>query len=171
MAKAATGIINSYTYTGREWDKETGLHYYRARYYDPMEGRFISKDPIAFEGGINVYAYTFNNPIRFTDPFGLDSAGCDNIPSFLETPCRLECCANHDECFDDNKCTAGSWFKGSTKCNPCNQNVFDCFKKCSFSKKDDPDKPNFYCAKLHRYINIPGDFSDEKSAIKACKSN
>ena len=31
-----------YTSTGREWDKETGLYYYRARYYDPMEGRFIS---------------------------------------------------------------------------------------------------------------------------------
>ena len=39
--------------TGREFDKETGLYYYRARYYDPMEGRFISKDPIGFKGGIN----------------------------------------------------------------------------------------------------------------------
>ena len=63
---------NSYTYTGREWDKEVGLYYYRARYYDPMEGRFISKDPIGLNGGINVYAYVQNNPIKYIDPLGLD---------------------------------------------------------------------------------------------------
>ena len=137
----STSFINSFIYTGREWDKETGLYYYRARYYDPMEGRFISKDPIGFDGGINVYAYTFNNPIRFTDPFGLDSAGCDNFPGFLETPCRLECCAKHDECYDNDKCTASSWYKDEPKGNKCNKDVFDCFKKCGFSKKDDPNKP------------------------------
>jgi RHS repeat-associated protein len=60
--------------TGREWDKETGLYYYRARYYDPMEGRFISKDPISFKGkdkDANLYEYTENNPVNFTDPSGL----------------------------------------------------------------------------------------------------
>jgi RHS repeat-associated protein len=71
MARAATGFVNFYTYTGREWDKETGLYYYRARYYDPMEGRFIQKDPIGFKGGVNIYAYTKNNPINFRDPTGL----------------------------------------------------------------------------------------------------
>jgi len=71
MVTPSTGFRNSYAYTGREWDPEAGLYYYRARYYDPMEGRFISKDPIGFEGGINVYAYTRNNPIRYTDPLGL----------------------------------------------------------------------------------------------------
>jgi len=71
VPKASTGFRNSYTYTGREWDKETGLYYYRARYYDPMEGRFIQKDPIGFEGGINVYNYVGSNPINFTDPTGL----------------------------------------------------------------------------------------------------
>lgn len=65
-------IKQAYTYTGREWDKETGLYYYRARYYDPMEGRFISMDPISFQGGdVNLYGYTGNNPINFTDPSGL----------------------------------------------------------------------------------------------------
>ena len=44
-------FANTYAYTGREWDKEIGLYYYRARYYDPMEGRFISRDPIGFAGG------------------------------------------------------------------------------------------------------------------------
>ena len=77
-----------YAFTAREWDRETGLYFYRTRYYDPMEGRFISKDPIAIEGNIythrmnipllqyvssisNPYLYTENNPIRFIDPSGL----------------------------------------------------------------------------------------------------
>ncbi|WP_281287701.1 RHS repeat-associated core domain-containing protein [Geobacter argillaceus] len=62
---------NSLTYTGREWDKETGLYYLRYRYYDPMDGRFISRDPIGFRGGINLYSYVQNNPINFIDPLGL----------------------------------------------------------------------------------------------------
>lgn len=67
-------IKQPFTFTGREWDKETGLYYYRARYYDPMEGRFIPKDPIGFAGGdVNLYGYTKNNPINYTDPSGLAS--------------------------------------------------------------------------------------------------
>ena len=62
---------NAYTYTSREWDKELGLYYYRARYYDPMEGRFISKDPISLSGGdVNLYAYVLNNPTYWIDPAG-----------------------------------------------------------------------------------------------------
>jgi len=60
-----------YAFTGREWDQETGLYYYRARYYEPRAGRFLSQDPIGFSGGTNFYAYAGNNPLRFTDPFGL----------------------------------------------------------------------------------------------------
>ncbi len=73
MGKPANNTFsNSYTYTGREWDKETGLYYYRARYYDPMEGRFISKDPIGFDGGdVNLFAYVQNSPTTRNDPTGL----------------------------------------------------------------------------------------------------
>jgi RHS repeat-associated protein len=62
---------NPYTYTSREYDSETGLLFYRARYYDPKVGRFISEDPIGFEGGdVNFYAYVENNPINHIDPDG-----------------------------------------------------------------------------------------------------
>jgi RHS repeat-associated protein len=58
-------------YTGRELDTETGLYYYRARYYDPMLGRFISEDPVGFSAGdTNLYRYVGNNATNFTDPSG-----------------------------------------------------------------------------------------------------
>jgi len=48
-----------------------GLYYNRARYYSPVVSRFISEDPIEFEGGLNLYAYTGNEPLCATDPSGL----------------------------------------------------------------------------------------------------
>lgn len=70
--KASSGVEKPIRLsTGREWDRETGLYYNRARYYDPMEGRFLSKDKIGFKGGINLYSYVQENPINNIDPFGL----------------------------------------------------------------------------------------------------
>lgn len=65
--------LTRYDYTGRERDPDTGLIYYRARYYDPQLGRFISEDPIGLRGGNNFYSYVDNNPILSTDPSGLCS--------------------------------------------------------------------------------------------------
>jgi RHS repeat-associated protein len=60
-----------YGYTGREFDAESGLYFYRARYYDPGIGRFISVDPMSFEAGdTNLYRYVFNSPTQWTDPSG-----------------------------------------------------------------------------------------------------
>lgn len=68
---ASTGASpNRLKYTGRE-DDNTGLYYYRARYYDPVVGRFISEDPLGFAAGVNFYAYVNNNPINANDPSGL----------------------------------------------------------------------------------------------------
>jgi RHS repeat-associated protein len=67
------GATNGYSFTGREWDSETGLYYYRARYYDPKTGRFISEDPIRFAGGVNFYRYVRNSPTGWRDPWGLQS--------------------------------------------------------------------------------------------------
>ncbi|HXZ80981.1 MAG TPA: RHS repeat-associated core domain-containing protein [Terriglobales bacterium] len=66
-------VVNSYRYTAREFDQETGLYYYRARYYDPNISKFISEDPIRFESGYNLYGYVNNRPTFFTDPLGLFS--------------------------------------------------------------------------------------------------
>jgi len=77
---AQTGTLaNFYTYTGREFDPESGLLYYRARYYDPSIGRFLGEDPLAFKGvQINLYSYVENNPVNAKDPRGLQTErGCD----------------------------------------------------------------------------------------------
>jgi RHS repeat-associated protein len=68
VAGATSG--NAFQYTGRENDG-TGLYHYRARYYNPQVGRFISGDPLEFRGGdANLYAYVWNSPLNFLDPFG-----------------------------------------------------------------------------------------------------
>src|SRR5262249_45380459 len=64
-------LTNAFQYTSREFDAETNLQYSRNRYYDPATGRFLSEDPIGFDGGVNFYAYGQNSPIDESDPDGL----------------------------------------------------------------------------------------------------
>jgi len=72
MTNSTGSATNWFRYTARQFDSDTGLYYYRARYYDPQSGRFLSEDPLGFSGGdANFYASVWNNPILFTDPFGL----------------------------------------------------------------------------------------------------
>lgn len=60
-----------YGYTGRQLDQESGIYYYRNRYYDPQSGRFMSKDPIGINGGdVNLYRYVGNSPVSLVDPNG-----------------------------------------------------------------------------------------------------
>jgi RHS repeat-associated protein len=71
FGSSAGSIRTRYGFTGRENDNLTGLMYYRARWYDAEVGRFISEDPIQFDGGLNWYAYVDNGPLKFTDALGL----------------------------------------------------------------------------------------------------
>jgi RHS repeat-associated protein len=70
-------VTDPYTYTGREFDPETGLLYYRARYYDPMAGRFLQEDIFAglveLPQTLNKYLYVLNDPQNANDPLGLAS--------------------------------------------------------------------------------------------------
>ena len=61
---------NPFTYTAREFDSDSSLYFYRARYYDSNTGRFITKDPRLIDSQLNLYPYVKNNPVRFTDPSG-----------------------------------------------------------------------------------------------------
>jgi RHS repeat-associated protein len=83
-------LANSYTYTARELDAESGLFYYRARYYDPKTGRFLQKDPIIPIKRMNWYVYVENNPINLTDPSGRDV--CEFITRLVcEVACVVVC--------------------------------------------------------------------------------
>ena len=77
---------NAFQYTGRENDG-TGLYYNRARYYSPGYQRFISEDPIGFNGGINVYAYTFDSPTNYSDAGGQQVALPVAIPCLMDPVC------------------------------------------------------------------------------------
>ncbi|QZI69364.1 RHS domain-containing protein [Pseudomonas protegens] len=68
------GVTNPIRFQGQYHDQETGLHYNRYRYYDPRVGRFVSKDPISYAGGLNLYLYA-PNPIEWLDPLGLAKRG------------------------------------------------------------------------------------------------
>jgi len=65
-------VANTTLYTGRELDAETGLYYYRARYYHPHLGRFLTRDPLLYTAGDdNLYRYVADRPVAGIDPFGL----------------------------------------------------------------------------------------------------
>jgi RHS repeat-associated protein len=66
---AAAG--NPFRYTGRRLDPETGLYYYRARYYSPRLGRFLQTDPLGAVDDLNLYGYVTNDAVNFLEPTGM----------------------------------------------------------------------------------------------------
>ena len=68
-------IANRFQYTAREFDSESGLYYYRARYYDQSTGRFLTEDPVQFQSDKNFYRYVRNRPTLLRDPTGRWAGG------------------------------------------------------------------------------------------------
>jgi len=72
ISESNPAAATRYRFTGREFDAETELYYYRARYYDAALARFLSEDPIGFAAGDpNLYRYVGNTPTGHRDPWGL----------------------------------------------------------------------------------------------------
>ncbi|WP_096086538.1 RHS repeat-associated core domain-containing protein [Agaribacterium haliotis] len=81
--KEVDEVENNLRFQGQYFDKESGLHYNRHRYYDPSLGQFTTQDPIGLLGGVNNYQYA-PNPIQWVDPLGLS---CKEEP--ITDPSRL----------------------------------------------------------------------------------
>ena len=70
VAIAQSAIGNAYLFSSRRYDSDTGLYYYRNRMYSPSLGRFLQRDPMWYEDGLNLYAYVGNNSVMYVDPMG-----------------------------------------------------------------------------------------------------
>lgn len=75
-------VYNRILYTGQQYDALTGQYYLRARYYNPILGRFMQED--VYQGdGLNLYAYCGNNPVVYFDPSGLDAIDVETPGYFV----------------------------------------------------------------------------------------
>jgi RHS repeat-associated protein len=136
------------SHAARDSGIETGLHYYRARYYDPNVGRFVSEDPISFNAKqFNFYSYVSNNPARLKDPFGT----CPQFDSVTDyhlrcqkNPTQKERCACHAVYLPD-----GSWQDFIDTCMVCFKKDAKprdvCLCQCNLIKKYAPDQINKSC--------------------------
>jgi RHS repeat-associated protein len=121
-----SAVANFYLFTGRQLDEESGLYFYRARFYDAGKGRFLQRDPLVGRTWINLYEYVRGNPVNKADPSGEQAASPCSVsvvvPAFAPPvdPCKDIC----DRAYKDatlNSGGGGVICDGATKC-PC---VFD----------------------------------------------
>jgi len=66
---------NRYRFSTKPQERAAALSYYGYRYYAPAQGRWLSRDPLEEEGGVNLYVCVDNSPVNWTDPVGLTPAG------------------------------------------------------------------------------------------------
>jgi RHS repeat-associated protein len=129
-----SGVPGTFGFTGREPD-QTGLGYYRARYYDPKVGRFVSEDPSGFEDGTNLYVYTRDNPVLRTDPTGLASATWYEISMCIKDD--LAACQAKRRCA--NRAEAATTNEYGRDTDGARSNAFKhCFGACCMSRSVGP---------------------------------
>ena len=162
---------NPFTYTGREYDAETGLYYYRARYYDAEVGRFLGRDPVGRFGKRSLYVYVHNNAVNMLDRLGLfpeHDPNCrycgprDGIMEWIVAELDFKySCYLHDKCYAT--CTES---KDSCDDSFCQHMVNVCLSKYDETNGLYPciDKAGLYCGAVRKY----GDDA-YKSAQECCE--
>ena len=174
-------VANPWRFSSEYGEDALGLIYYNYRHLQYNIGRWIIRD--AFEelypqviaiGFVNLYSFVSNQSTDSFDLRGLDRPGCDIVGAIpgWESDCRLKCCAKHDQCYYENKCTAWSWFgllnpfSCPSKCDDCNIEVVICTISCfgghdplppSPWEKPKPNGGKYYCATRHSYVSDPKD--------------
>lgn len=102
-----SSVGNPYMFTGRRYDDESDLYYYRARYYNPNIGRFLQIDPIGYVDGLNLYTYCGNNPVIRTDPKGegwIDCIKCYFKMQKYKKKCKILVDYDCNDIWDDEDC-------------------------------------------------------------------
>jgi RHS repeat-associated protein len=106
-----------YRYTGQLMIPEANLYYYKARMYDPANGRFPQTDPVGYQSDINLYAYVRNDPINGRDPGGMVSAQCN------EDQCQWVDSSGGGYAYDNGNvtitCSQGTFEGGSASSGDC----------------------------------------------------
>lgn len=126
-ALVQSAVSNAILFTGRDYDAETGMYYYRARTMHPGLGRFMQHDPLMYVSGLNMYEYTLNNPIKYIDVTG-------------QTPSRSDMAHMSKHVYGDPSIPLGDW-------RPDNR--FDNY----FTKRDDVSGFN---SQLYSRVNSDG---------------
>jgi RHS repeat-associated protein len=111
-----SAIGNKILWQGREYSWNTGLYYFRYRFYDPITGRWLSNDPIGISGGLNQYAFCESNPLNFRDPRGLSGwlaiTAQDSGTTYgsrTGSHAWITFVPDNHSTFQDHVVTAGSW--------------------------------------------------------------
>lgn len=142
-----SGTSGPYSYAGREWDNEIALYFNRARFLDPKSGRFVSEDPIRFQGGIDFYQYANGNPVLYRDPSGLRIMVCNRYGFFTWTN------LNHSYFWDTRR---GSWGAGPQIHRNCGRGSQSGFET-------GPGTPGTVC------YDVPGSDGREDELLDCCE--
>jgi RHS repeat-associated protein len=154
LTASSGSLTNPFQYAARESDTETGLHYYRARYYDQGVGRFISEDPVRLKAGPNFYAYVRNNAVNRNDPSGLGGDRPNPCLAVFEN-CLNKARCNFKNCTDDGvpafiQCQADCYEQcpGSENMlsDPLSAHGRGCFRRCAAKCVDALESRNASCA-------------------------
>jgi len=79
-------VQNPFRFSTKYVDQETGLLYYSYRYYNPQTGKWLSRDPLEEESGVNLYRFNDNDPISYVDPLGLQIRSDSRDPQQRRPP-------------------------------------------------------------------------------------
>ena len=129
-----TATINL-RFPGQYYDQETGFHYNWHRYYDPSTGRYITSDPIGLEAGINTYAYSLSNPLRYFDTDGLEVRYiCRRVEGFGAFP-------RPKHCFVYVQCSEEDWSRVLSLFGDPGSGIIPGYPNFGYKHSYDPSQP------------------------------
>jgi len=145
---------NNIRFSTKEYDSSTGLYYYGYRYYDPVTGRWPSRDPIEEDGGFNLYGFVANDGVNQWDYLGMiDKKCCEKERDWTYFPPPLRHTCKPRDCAKEYKiCIANGLFICTLACKKMfkGDSVGGCMILCAGSYKTACDMQDEDCKKWNR---------------------